>query len=93
MTIRLRREVSHVETGAQNLLFDQRTGAYFAMNATAAALITYLISGAEPDELADTLADAYGIELGRARADVTNLLVELHNHDLTVQANQQVNDR
>lgn len=93
MTVRLRREVSHVENGAQHLLFDQRTGSYYAVNATAAALITQLIAEAEPGDLAETLADSYGIDLGRARADVAELLASLHSHDLMVPVNQQVKDR
>jgi hypothetical protein len=89
MTIRLRPEVSHVESGRQTLLFDQRSGSYFAINHTAAALITQLTTGADPNDLVDTLADRYGIELDRARADVSELLVALHNNDLTVQVKQQ----
>jgi hypothetical protein len=83
MTVRLHRQVMHIQTGDRHLLLDERDGAYYALNPAAAALISQLTTGTTATELAATLVTRYRVEPEQARSDVAALLTGLRTDGLT----------
>lgn len=82
-TLRLCRE--HVEwrlVEGEIVALDLRDSTYFAINATGAVLWQPLIDGTDRARLATTLVEHYGIEEGRALADVDAFLAMLEEHQL-----------
>jgi hypothetical protein len=77
MGIRLIPGVQHVENGQDVLLFNECDGRFYALNATAAAVLGQLLDGTGIGHVADELARRHGISPGRARHDVTALVAQL----------------
>ncbi|MFB7928367.1 lasso peptide biosynthesis PqqD family chaperone [Streptomyces sp. NPDC056039] len=74
---RLRPDVTACATGDGMVLLDERTGRYWQLNGTGALVVTALLDGAAPDEVADRLAATRPVTRERAAADVTALLDHL----------------
>ena len=74
---RLRAHVSACPTEEGMVLLDERTGRYWQLNATGAAVVAALLDGATPEQVADRLAAARRVSRERAAADVTALLEAL----------------
>jgi hypothetical protein len=74
---RLRADVSACPTDDGMVLLDERTGRYWQLNNTGAAVLHALLDGATPEQITDRLAAARPVTRQRAAADVTALLVAL----------------
>jgi type II secretory pathway component PulK len=79
---RLRANVTARPTEDGMVLLDERTGRYWQLNATGAAVLAALLNGATPGQVADRLVAARPVSHQRAAADVTALLDELTRANL-----------
>jgi UDP-N-acetylmuramyl pentapeptide synthase len=64
------------------VLLDERTGRYWQLNATGAAVVAALINGATPEQVTDRLAATRPVSRQRAAADVAALLDQLTRANL-----------
>ncbi|WFB05935.1 lasso peptide biosynthesis PqqD family chaperone [Streptomyces sp. LX-29] len=74
---RLRADVSHTPTEDGAVLLDQRSGKYWRLNATGAAVVQALIDGATAEQIVDRLVEARPVGRERAAADVAALVDQL----------------
>ncbi len=74
---RLRADVTACPTEDGMVLLDERTGHYWQLNTTGAAVLQALLDGAAPEHITDRLATARPVSRQRAAADVTALLEAL----------------
>lgn len=74
---RLCADVSACPTDDGMVLLDERTGRYWQLNTTGAAVLQALLDGATPEQITDRLAAARPVTHPRAAADVTALLDQL----------------
>lgn len=74
---RLRADVTACITEDGMILLDERTGAYWQLNATGAAVLQALLDGATTEQVTDRLAATRPVSRRRAAADVTALLDQL----------------
>ncbi|MEU5437236.1 PqqD family peptide modification chaperone [Streptomyces sp. NPDC020719] len=81
MILRLARGVERIDADGSPMLFNTRTGGYFALNDSAATALTALIGHGEPEGAA-ALVDTYGITTDQAAADVRALTESLTGHRL-----------
>ncbi|GHF62434.1 hypothetical protein GCM10010218_49880 [Streptomyces mashuensis] len=81
MPFRLARGVERIDADGSPMLFNTRTGAYFALNDSAATALDALLGHGEVEGAA-ALIDTYGIPEDRAAADVRNLTATLTGHRL-----------
>ncbi|MFI9204098.1 lasso peptide biosynthesis PqqD family chaperone [Streptomyces sp. NPDC053048] len=70
----LRRHVTATDTEHAMVLFDQRRGRYYQLNASGAVALRALLDGGGPQGAARALCERYGIPAARAEADVTALV-------------------
>jgi hypothetical protein len=82
VTLRLRADVSMVDTDGAAVLLDQRTGRYFQLNETGAAIVRDLLDGRSTDATARRLAARHPVAAERALADITGLLSQLSDAHL-----------
>lgn len=81
MPFRLARGVERIDADGSPMLFNTRTGTYFALNDSAATALDALVDHDE-HQAATALVDAYGITADRAAADVRDLTANLTGHRL-----------
>ncbi|MGB6163375.1 MAG: lasso peptide biosynthesis PqqD family chaperone [Pseudonocardiaceae bacterium] len=74
---RLRANVTACPTEEGMVLLDERTGRYWQLNATGAAVLQALLNGATAEQVTDRLAAARPVSRERVAADVTALLDQL----------------
>ena len=56
------------------MLLDERTGRYFQLNGTGAAIAQELLDGTGPEETAIRVAKRYSVESDRVAADINELM-------------------
>ncbi|MFE0059947.1 PqqD family protein [Streptomyces sp. NPDC059003] len=76
MTYRLARGVERIDADGSPMLFNTRTGGYFALNVSAATALDALLGHSE-QEGAAALVAAYGISADQAATDVHVLTASL----------------
>ncbi|MEU2872764.1 lasso peptide biosynthesis PqqD family chaperone [Streptomyces olivoreticuli] len=74
---RLRADVTCCTTEDGMVLLDERTGQYWQLNATGAAVLRALLDGFTPEQITDRLTQTRPVDRDRAAADVTALVDEL----------------
>ncbi|MDQ3825121.1 MAG: lasso peptide biosynthesis PqqD family chaperone [Actinomycetota bacterium] len=77
MPLRLRSDIATTDTDDSLVLLDERTGRYWQLNSTGAAVLHALLAGRHPDQIADDLATRYRIDVAQAQHDVTALTTQL----------------
>ncbi|MFD6393061.1 lasso peptide biosynthesis PqqD family chaperone [Nocardia sp. NPDC055029] len=82
----LRTDVSCCPTQDGMVLLDERDGRYWQLNTTGAAVVSALLDGATPEQVADRLAATRPVDRDRAGADVAALLDHLTRVGLVVSA-------
>lgn len=83
MTLKLRQEgVAWTDVDGEIVALDEATAEYLAANEAGGLLWRALAKGATRDELAETLAGEFRIDLERAAADTDAFLAELRARDL-----------
>ncbi len=73
----LRDDVSVCSADDGMVLLDERSGRYWQLNVTGAEVLSALLSGATPQEVAARLAASRAVDEQRAAADVAALLDQL----------------
>ncbi|WP_281250157.1 lasso peptide biosynthesis PqqD family chaperone [Streptomyces monashensis] len=74
---RLRADVTACATGDGMVLLDERAGHYWQLNGTGTLVVTALLDGATPEQVAERLAATRPVTPERAAADVTALIAHL----------------
>lgn len=74
---RLRTDVTCCTTENGMVLLEERTGRYWQLNATGAAVLQALLEGFTPRQIADQLTRTRPVTGDRATADVNSLLEQL----------------
>ncbi|MBW4718368.1 lasso peptide biosynthesis PqqD family chaperone [Saccharothrix obliqua] len=82
MTVQLCDTVTLTETEDGAVLLDRRSGEYWQLNGTGSLIVTSLLRGDTPADVADAVARAYRIDADRATTDVTALITDLTNAHL-----------
>ncbi|MDX3532898.1 lasso peptide biosynthesis PqqD family chaperone [Streptomyces sp. MB09-01] len=77
--MRLRDEVSLVDTDYGKILLDGRTGAYWELNPTGSYVLSALLGGADPDGIAAGLSAEFEVDEERAKSDVAGLVRALRD--------------
>ncbi|MFI9722365.1 lasso peptide biosynthesis PqqD family chaperone [Streptomyces sp. NPDC052396] len=77
MTLRLRGDVSTVDTEYGTVLLDGADGRYWQLNATASAAFRALLDGSTVEQAAQQLTAVYDVEESQARGDVERLVARL----------------
>ncbi|TWD18588.1 coenzyme PQQ synthesis protein D (PqqD) [Streptomyces sp. T12] len=80
--MRLREDVSMVDTDYGKVLLDGRTGEYWELNPTGGLVVTALLDGTPAENVAGLLCAEFDVAQDRARADVTALLTALRDAGL-----------
>jgi hypothetical protein len=80
--MRRRQDVASEEVDGELVALDLRSAAYFSANPAGALLWALLAEDTDEVALAQALADAYGIALGRALSDVQTFVDDLCAHGL-----------
>lgn len=75
--LRMRSDVSWREVDGEILALDPDFAMYVSTNATGTLVWKALVEGASGEELAQLVADEYGIDVDRARNDVDAFLADL----------------
>jgi hypothetical protein len=78
MTMKLRADVSSAETDNGLVLLDERAGRYWQLNHTGALVLGLLLDGADPEHVAQTLAEQQPVSPEQAATDIGGLLQRLH---------------
>ncbi|MGH3831854.1 MAG: lasso peptide biosynthesis PqqD family chaperone [Pseudonocardiaceae bacterium] len=78
----LQAQVTACPTDDGMALLDERTGRYWHLNTTGAAILTALLNGATPEQVTNRLVTARPVSHQRATADVTALLNHLTRANL-----------
>jgi len=63
--------------GSEVVFLDVERAEFLALNPSGAALWGHLVDGTSRDQLAAALTERYGLDSGRATADVERLLADL----------------
>ncbi|MFI0481632.1 lasso peptide biosynthesis PqqD family chaperone [Actinomadura sp. 9N215] len=77
MTLRLRPGVSTADTAYGTVLLDERSGDYWQLNPTAAAVVRRLSAGDSATQAAAALAEEFDVDPAQALRDVTALVEDL----------------
>ncbi|HZG05119.1 MAG TPA: lasso peptide biosynthesis PqqD family chaperone [Streptomyces sp.] len=77
MAITLRSGVLMTDTEYGTALLDQRSGEYWTLNPTAAAVLRALLDGRSARQAATALTEEYDVGAEEAEQDVTRILHEL----------------
>ncbi|MGR6918478.1 lasso peptide biosynthesis PqqD family chaperone [[Actinomadura] parvosata] len=77
MTLRLHAEVCTADTDYGTVLLDQRTGAFWQLNPTAALAVRRLLDGDTPERAAAAMASAFDVGPDDALTDVLELVDQL----------------
>ena len=85
MILRLRDDVSTADTDDGMILLDERAGRYWQLNRTGALVLGLLLDGAEPEQVAQTLAGQQPVSPEQAATDTVALLQRLHTAGLLVE--------
>ncbi|GAA3123159.1 hypothetical protein GCM10010521_07730 [Streptomyces rameus] len=75
--MRLRADVSLVETDYGKVLLDRRTGRYWELNPTGSLALDELTSGGDIDSVTTRLTDEFEVGAERARSDAEALVAAL----------------
>lgn len=75
--MRLNSNFTASETEYGKVLLDENKGMYFQLNATGALILDLLLSGHEEAFIAQQLADEFEVSLELAKADITELRLNL----------------
>ncbi|TLS43713.1 lasso peptide biosynthesis PqqD family chaperone [Streptomyces montanus] len=75
--MRLRADVSLVETEYGNVLLDERTGKYWELNPTGSFVLGELMSGGDTGAVTTRLTEEFEVDAERARSDVEALVAAL----------------
>lgn len=82
MGLRIRAGVSATDTDYGAVLLDERSGDYWQLNPTAAAVVGLLANGRSPEQAAAALAEEFGVDEAQALEDVTSLVEQLRSAGL-----------
>ncbi|MBO8185187.1 lasso peptide biosynthesis PqqD family chaperone [Streptomyces spirodelae] len=77
MSLRLRTDVTTCETDDGLVLLDARSGRYWQLNATGAAILRASLNGATPQQIAARLATRQPVTTEQATRDVQALIEQL----------------
>ncbi|MEV7559274.1 lasso peptide biosynthesis PqqD family chaperone [Streptomyces sp. NPDC089795] len=77
--MRLREDVSVVDTDYGKVLLDGGTGEYWELNPTGGSVLAGLLDGIPAEDIADALCTEFDVDEDRARADVSALLSALRD--------------
>ncbi|MFI6642689.1 lasso peptide biosynthesis PqqD family chaperone [Streptomyces sp. NPDC050504] len=78
MRLTLRTDVSAAHCDDGTILLDEATGRYWQLNGTASAILSALLDGASPQQVADGLRARHpALAAERAAEDVTSLVASL----------------
>ncbi len=77
-----RPEVAAYSLDDEWVLYDERTGEAFVLNAVAGYLWQQLADSPTVERLAEVLVGAFGLAPAHARTDVREFVAELHRNDL-----------
>ncbi|MCP2166320.1 lasso peptide biosynthesis PqqD family chaperone [Goodfellowiella coeruleoviolacea] len=86
MPLRLHPDVTITDTADGTVLLHGRTGRYYQLNPTGAAVLHRLVAGEEPDRIAHRLAEHHRIDPDQAHRDVTAVLTQLLAATLVVRS-------
>ncbi|MGP4019726.1 lasso peptide biosynthesis PqqD family chaperone [Saccharopolyspora sp. 5N708] len=75
--LRLHPDVATTDTDDGIVLLHQRTGRYWQLNTTGAAILRRLLDGQETDQIAADLAERYRLDADRAVRDVRAVVQQL----------------
>lgn len=78
MAFTLARHTAMTETAQGMVLLDERTGRYWQLNTTGAAVVKILLDGGSPQQAAAMLAARHPAAAERVAADVDRLVQALH---------------
>lgn len=82
MSVRMKPDVSVCELDQHTVVLDERTGKYWQLNESGAAMLTALLGGATTEQVADRIASVRPVDARRALADVRALMDSLAGADL-----------
>ncbi|GAA1348392.1 lasso peptide biosynthesis PqqD family chaperone [Saccharothrix algeriensis] len=82
MTFTLARHVSATDTDSGMVLLDQRSGRYWQLNGTAAAVVRGLVDGKRPEDVVRALSQAHPQHAERVASDVSAFLGSLREAKL-----------
>lgn len=82
MSVRMKPDVSVCELEQHTVVLNERTGKYWQLNESGAAMLTALLGGASAEEVADRIASVRPVDAERALADVRALMDSLAGADL-----------
>ncbi len=82
----LRQSLTWRVVDGEALIVDLQTGDYFSLNPIATHMWERLQAGQPPDAIAADIAGQYGIDVGAVSADVRELLAELRDAKLWIEA-------
>ncbi|MFD6885645.1 lasso peptide biosynthesis PqqD family chaperone [Streptomyces sp. NPDC059957] len=77
--MRLRDEVSLVDTDYGKILLDGRTGAYWELNPTGSFVLSGLLGGDDPEGIAAGLSAEFEVDEEQAKSDVSDLVRALRD--------------
>ncbi|MFD8495978.1 lasso peptide biosynthesis PqqD family chaperone [Amycolatopsis sp. NPDC059657] len=82
MPLRIRADVSIVDTEYGSVLLDERKGRYFQLNPSGALVVRSLLDGGSAEQAIGALVEEYDVAPPQARRDVTVLLDGLRSAGL-----------
>ncbi|MEU4805683.1 lasso peptide biosynthesis PqqD family chaperone [Actinosynnema sp. NPDC023587] len=82
MTFTLARHVSVTDTDSGMVLLDQKSGRYWQLNGTAAAVVRGLVERTRPEDVVRALSLAHPEQAGRVASDVAAFLGSLREAKL-----------
>jgi hypothetical protein len=83
---RLRADVSACATADGMVLLDERDGRYWQLNGTGALVVTALLDGATPEQIAERLAATRPVTWEQAAADVHSVVGQLARQRLVTRS-------
>ena len=78
--------LAHRVIEGQAFVMDARESTLYSFNGTATFIWKELAAGRSPEEIAESLAEAYDVEPAEARADVREFLARLAEAELVGEA-------
>jgi hypothetical protein len=82
--LRLRDQVSIVDTEYGAVLLDEHKGAYYTLNPSALLVLRAMLDGASEKQTVDALRESYDVEPDTAFADVQAIAANLRSAGLVV---------
>jgi hypothetical protein len=84
MTFAFARHVRVTETDSGMVVLDERSGRYWALNATAATVVRCLLSGRTAEEAIRALSESFPSDADRIAADVDAFLRSLTEAEVII---------